>query len=243
MHRRLALQAQVKNCAAGFLLQRELQQLAAVQHPKRPLMCILGGAKVSDKLAVLRSLSTHAEVLAVGGAMAYTFLRSQGHAIGRSLVEEDRIEDARQIVAAAKSAGCELLLPDDHVVCDSITDPKDVRTTQEIGDNEIGVDIGPNTVARYAQAASQAKTIFWNGPMGIFENPLFAKGTEGVAQAVGDSKAHSVVGGGDSLAAVNQLGFADRISHLSTGGGASLELIEGRTLPGIAALTKSTEPA
>jgi phosphoglycerate kinase len=226
----------VSRTAAGDLLRREIEHLEAVREPKRPLLCLLGGAKVSDKLAVLEALAPHADVLAVGGAMAYTFLRARGEPTGASLVEPERVEDARRILAAAGQAGRRLLLPGDHVVARRLDAeaPHEVRTA--IPDGWMGVDIGPETTRRYVEETSRAATIFWNGPMGVFEIPAFARGTEALAHAVADSGAVSIVGGGDSLAAINRVGVADRITHLSTGGGASLEFVQGLRLPGIAAL-------
>ncbi len=223
---------------AGDLLRRELDELASVKLPERPLLCLLGGAKVSDKLSVLEALAPHADTLAVGGAMAYTFLAADGLPTGNSLVESGRIEDARRVRAAAEAAGRNLLLPVDHVVVKEIAADAESRVVETIPDGWIGVDIGPRSAALYAEAAAAARTIFWNGPMGIFEIEPFAAGTRTVAQAVGASKGRSIVGGGDSLAAVNQLGLAGSIDHLSTGGGASLEYVQGKRLPGLEALER-----
>jgi phosphoglycerate kinase len=232
--------ALVARRAAGDLMRREVENLQAVREPKRPLLCLLGGAKVSDKLAVLEALAPHADVLAVGGAMAYTFLRAEGLPTGSSLVEEERVEDARRVKQAASKAGCRLLLPLDHVVVRELREDAESRVVDEIPDGWLAVDIGPRTADAYAAEAGAAATIFWNGPMGVFEMAPFAKGTEAVARAVADSDAHSVVGGGDSVAAVNRMGVAGRIGHLSTGGGASLEYVQGLTLPGLAALRGET---
>ncbi|HEY8493615.1 MAG TPA: phosphoglycerate kinase [Myxococcota bacterium] len=226
----------VARVAAGDLLRKELEHLRRVLEPERPFLCLLGGAKVSDKLAVLEAMAQRADVLCIGGAMAYTFLRAQGKPVGASRVEEDRIEDAKRVLAAAEAAGHRLLLPVDHVVAERLEADAPTRVVREIPDGWMGLDIGPETAALYAEEAKRARTIFWNGPMGVFEIPAFAKGTEAVARGVADSPGHSVVGGGDSLAAVNQLGLGASIDHLSTGGGASLELVEGRVLPGVAAL-------
>lgn len=223
---------------AGDLLQQELDALAVALDPERPFVCFLGGAKVSDKLGVLEALIERADTIAVGGAMAYTFLRARGEAIGASLVEPDRLDDARRMLSRAAERGCELLLPIDHVVSDRVEQGASASTVDAIPDGLIGVDIGPKTTARYAEAAAGARTILWNGPMGVFEIDAFAAGTEGVARAVADSPARSIVGGGDSLAAVNKTGVGDRIGHLSTGGGASLEFVQGLTLPGVAALDR-----
>jgi phosphoglycerate kinase len=222
--------------AAGDLLRSELEQLRAVREPKRPLLCLLGGAKVSDKLAVLEALAPHSDVLAVGGAMAYTFLQAQGRSVGSSLVEPDRVADASRVLAAAEAAGRRLLLPTDHVIAEELSADAPTRICEEIPPGWMGLDVGPRTAVRYAEEAGRAHTIFWNGPMGVFEMEPFAGGTRAVARAVAESSAHSVVGGGDSLAAVNALGLASGISHLSTGGGASLEFVQGLALPGVAAL-------
>ncbi|MEM9177377.1 MAG: phosphoglycerate kinase [Myxococcota bacterium] len=223
---------------AGGLLQKELDALAVALEPARPFVCFLGGAKVSDKIGVLEALIERADTIGVGGAMAYTFLKAKGDAVGNSLVEDDRVDDARRMMARAAERGCTLLLPTDHVVSDRVEDGAEATTTESIGDGLLGVDIGPATTARYAEAAASARTLLWNGPMGVFEIDAFAKGTEGVAHAVADSNATSIVGGGDSLAAVNKTGVGDRIGHLSTGGGASLEFVQGLTLPGVAALDR-----
>jgi phosphoglycerate kinase len=226
----------VKRAAAGDLLRDELKHLQVVREPARPLLCLLGGAKVSDKLAVLEALAPHADVLAIGGAMAYTFLRALGQPTGASRVEAERVEDAKRVIAAADKAGRRLLLPVDHVVAQKFEADAPSRVVEAIPDGWIALDIGPLTAKRYADEASRARTIFWNGPMGVFEMAAFAKGTEAVAQAVAASSAHTVVGGGDSLAAINKLGLGAKIGHLSTGGGASLEFVQGLVLPGVAAL-------
>ena len=230
----------VKRAAAGDLLRTELKHLQAVREPARPLLCFLGGAKVSDKLAVLEALAPHADVIAIGGAMAYTFLRALGQPTGASLVEADRVEDARRVIAAANKAGRKLLLPVDHVVAQKFDADAACRIVETIPEGWLALDIGPVTAKRYAEEASRARTIFWNGPMGVFEMDAFAKGTEAVARAVAASAAHSVVGGGDSLAAINKLGLGDKIGHLSTGGGASLEFVQGLALPGVTALEGKT---
>jgi len=228
--------AHVKQAAAGDLLRAELEHLRRVLEPERPFLCLLGGAKVSDKLAVLGAMAQRADVLCVGGAMAYTFLRAQGRATGASRVEEDQVEEAKRVLAAAEAAGHRLLLPVDHVVAEKLEAGVPTRVVREIPDGWMGLDIGPETAAAYATEARRARTIFWNGPMGVFEIDAFAKGTEAVARGVAESAGHSVVGGGDSLAAVNKLGLGGSIDHLSTGGGASLEFVEGRALPGVVAL-------
>jgi len=230
--------AWVPRVAAGDLLRAELEHLQVVLHPKRPLVCLLGGAKVSDKIAVLEALSERADVLAIGGAMAYTFLRAQGEPTGNSRVEEDRIGDAGRVLQASAKAGRRILLPVDHVVAENLAPEAVGRVVKQIPEGWLGVDIGPETAGIYAAELRKASTIFWNGPMGVFEIERFAQGTETLARAIADSKAVSVVGGGDSLAAVNKLGLASQISHLSTGGGASLEFVQGLTLPGVAALER-----
>lgn len=222
--------------AAGDLLRRELEQLSKVREPVRPLLCLLGGAKVSDKLAVLEALAPHADVLAIGGAMAYTFLAARGEPTGSSLVEPDRIDDARRVEQAAAAAGRKLLLPTDHVVVEKLEPDAPAQVVTQVPDGRMAVDIGPETAAAYSAEAAAASTIFWNGPMGVFEMDAFAKGTEAVANAVADSPGRSIVGGGDSVAAIHRLKLGDRIGFLSTGGGAALEFIQGKTLPGVAAL-------
>ena len=222
--------------AAGDLLLKELEQLETIKSPTRPLFCLLGGAKVSDKLPVLETLAPHADVLAVGGAMAYTFMAARGHTVGDSLIEKDQFAEANKILDAAKSAGRKFLLPTDHIIADNISTSAKTRIVDEIPNGGIAVDIGPKTSSTYALEADRASTIFWNGPMGIFEIPRFAGGTKKLAQAVADSAGQSVVGGGDSLAAVNAAGVSSHINHLSTGGGASLEYVQGLPLPGVEAL-------
>ena len=230
--------SRVERVAAGDLLAGELEHLQIVLEPERPFVCLLGGAKVSDKLAALEALAARADVLCVGGAMAYTFLRALGRPTGASPVEEQRLEDARRILAAAEAAGRELLLPSDHVIAER-PEPGPSRTVSEIPEGWMGVDIGPETAAAYGAACRRARTIFWNGPMGVFEVDAFAGGTRAVAESVAASEARSVVGGGDSLAAVNAAGVGDRITHRSTGGGASLEYVQGIELPGLAALRRT----
>jgi phosphoglycerate kinase len=228
----------VRERGAGFLLQKECEYLGkVVQAPARPLVAILGGAKVSDKVAVLDSLVTKVDALLIGGAMAYTFLRAQGVPIGNSLVEADRVDIAKRLLDHAQALGMRLLLPKDHRASTSAKGDAPVQTVpQAIPDGLLGVDIGPETERLYAAEVAKAKTVFWNGPMGIFEVAAFSHGTMAMVDALVQSAALTIVGGGDSVAAVMQSGKADRISHISTGGGASLEFLEGRTLPGIAAL-------
>jgi len=222
--------------AAGDLLRSELEHLRVVLEPRRPLVCLLGGAKVSDKLSVLEALAARADVLAVGGAMAYTFLSARGEPIGASRVEADLLAAARQVAEAAEAVGHRILLPVDHVVAERLEAGAPTRVVKQIPEGWMGLDIGPETAALYAAEVARAGTVFWNGPMGVFEIEDFAAGTNAVARAVADADAVSVVGGGDSLAAVNRTGVADRITHCSTGGGASLEFVQGLELPGVKAL-------
>ncbi len=230
--------AHVAEAAAGDLLRSELEHLNVVLHPDRPLLCLLGGAKVSDKLGVLEALASRADALAIGGAMAYTFLAARGENTGTSLVEADRIEAARRLLATAEQGKTRLLLPQDHVVARTLDEGEETRVVEKIPDGWMGVDIGPRTAADYAAEATQARTLLWNGPMGVFEIDAFARGTEELARAVAESPATTIIGGGDSLAAINKLGLAGRIDHLSTGGGASLEYVQGLELPGVAALER-----
>jgi phosphoglycerate kinase len=228
----------VRERGAGFLLQKECEYLGkVVRDPQRPLVAILGGAKVSDKIAVMDNLVTIVDALLIGGAMAYTFLKAKGVAVGNSLVETERIEAAKHLLDQARQRGMRLLLPADHRVSVSTKGDAPVQTVgQAIPDSLFGVDIGPETERQFAAEVAKAKTVFWNGPMGIFEIAPFSHGTMAMVDALTQSSALTIVGGGDSVAAVMQSGKADRISHISTGGGASLEFVEGRTLPGIAAL-------
>ena len=229
----------VETAAAGLLLEKEIEALGSLLDPERPFVCFLGGAKVSDKLGVLEALIERADTIGVGGAMAYTFLAAQGESVGDSLVEPDRFDDALRMIARAAERGCELMLPTDHVVATRLEDGAETEIVKTIPQGFMGVDIGPNTAERYAAAALRARTILWNGPMGVFEIDAFARGTERVAHGVADSKGRSVVGGGDSLAAVAKVGLGSKIDHLSTGGGASLEFVQGLALPGIQALDAS----
>jgi phosphoglycerate kinase len=222
--------------AAGLLLEEEIDYLDAVlENPERPFVAILGGAKVSDKLGVIESLLGTADSLLVGGAMCFTFFKALGYEIGNSLVEDDYLEEARRLMGEADER---LILPVDVVVADAMEDDVETETVpvDAIPAGQLGLDIGHDTVALFERHIADARTIFWNGPMGVFEIDAFARGTEGVAKAVADSGATSVVGGGDSVAAVNKLGLEDEMSHISTGGGASLEYVEGKELPGVAVL-------
>ena len=229
--------------AAGDLLRSELEHLRVIREPERPLLCLLGGAKVSDKIAVLEALATHADLLAVGGAMAYTFLRALGRPTGASLVEPERLEDALGVLDAAEKAGHRLLLPAEHVVAREIAADAESEIRGEIPDGWMGVDIGPRSAASFAAEVGRARTIFWNGPMGVFEWEAFRAGTEGVADAVASSDGYTVVGGGDSVAAIRLLGRENNVSHVSSGGGAGLNMLEGATLPGIAALMEGRPDA
>jgi phosphoglycerate kinase len=230
--------SKLARAVAGDLLRSELDHLSVVRNPERPLLAIVGGAKISSKLGVLEALASHADVVCIGGAMSYTFLAAKGEPVGKSLVEADQLDAARRVMRAASEHSRRLLLPTDHVVAERVEPGARSRVVRQIPDGWIGVDIGPQTAQAYAQEARRARTVFWNGPMGVFEIDAFARGTETLAKAVASSRAITVVGGGDSLAAIQRLGVADRISHLSTGGGASLEYIEGLTLPGVAALER-----
>ena len=220
----------------GFLIEKEVSIMGkALENPERPFVAILGGSKVSDKISVIENLITKVDTLVIGGAMAYTFLKSQGKAIGTSRVEEDKIELAKTLIEKADKAGVKLLLPVDHVVAKEFDANADSHNTvdENIEDGFMGLDIGEKTVKLYCDVIAKSKTAIWNGPMGVFEMPKFAVGTKALAQALSETDAVSIIGGGDSAAAVEQLGFADKMTHISTGGGASLEFLEGKVLPGI----------
>ncbi len=231
----------VPKAAAGLLMEKELEYLGRVlTSPDRPLVSILGGAKVSDKIEVIQNFLGRVDRLVIGGAMAYTFLKAREVAVGRSLVEDDKLNEAREIEDNARARGLQLGLPVDHVVTDKL-EPGAQSETLDVGDLKIGdrmgVDIGPKTISHYASMIKDAKTVVWNGPMGVFEIAEFANGTNAIARAVAEVKGTTIVGGGDSIAAINQAGVADRITHISTGGGASLEFLGGRKLPGVEALS------
>lgn len=229
---------------AGYLIEKELKFLGnAINEPDHPFVAILGGAKVSDKINVINSLLEKVDCLIIGGGMAYTFLKAQGYEIGKSLLEEDKLDYAKEMIDKAKDKGVDLLLPQDHVVGEAFDEKTPAQVTEDanISDQAMGMDIGPKTQAAYAEAIKSAKTVVWNGPMGVFEFQQFAEGTKAVAKAMAESEAVTVIGGGDSAAAANQLGFADQMTHISTGGGASLEFLEGQELPGIAALDDKEE--
>ena len=232
----------IKESAAGFLMAAEVEYLGkALTNPERPFVAILGGAKVSDKLEVIENLLGKVDALIIGGAMAYTFLKAQGLPVGRSLVEGDLVDTARDLQARASARGITFELPVDHVVAAEFKadSPAETLTVDDaaIGDR-MGLDIGPKTIARYNALIATAKTVVWNGPMGVFEMDAFAQGTIGVAKAVAAVKGITIIGGGDSVAAVSRAGVADKMTHISTGGGASLEFLGGRTLPGVAALER-----
>lgn len=234
-----AITRYLKPAAAGLLMARELAALARIfERPERPLWAVLGGAKVSDKLGLVEHLLARVDGLVIGGGMAFTFLKSLGHGIGRSLLEPDRVEEARAVLEQARSRGIPLRLPVDVVVAPGIDAVSGLRTVgiREIPEDLMGLDLGPATVTQFAAALKGARTIIWNGPMGVFEKERFAAGTLGVARAVADSGAFSVIGGGDTIAAVQQAGVMDKIGYVSTAGGAFLEFLEGRVLPGVAAL-------
>ncbi len=228
--------------AAGLLMQKELEYLGKViTNPDKPFVAIIGGAKVSDKIDVLRNLLSKVDSLLIGGAMAYTFLKAQGRQVGKSLVEEDKVELAKELLREAHDKKVRLLLPVDHVIAEKIDAAAQTRVVsadRDIPAGQMGLDLGPETIAVFSKEIAGARTIVWNGPMGVFEVAPFAKGTMQIAQAVaGNRNATSIVGGGDSVAAVHQSGVADKITHISTGGGASLEFLEGKKLPGVEALT------
>ena len=232
----------VDTAVVGYLMQKEIDFLGnAVENPERPFVAILGGAKVADKLNVISNLLEKCDTLIIGGGMAYTFLKAKGYEVGTSLVDDSKIDYCKEMMAKAEQLGKKLLLPVDTTIAASFPDPIDaeievnVIPSNEIPADMMGLDIGTETAALYADAVKSAKTVVWNGPMGVFENPILAKGTIAVAQSLADTEATTIIGGGDSAAAVNQLGFGDKMTHISTGGGASLEFLEGKELPGVAA--------
>ncbi len=232
----------VDTAAVGYLMQKEIDFLGnAVNSPERPFVAILGGAKVADKLNVINNLLEKCDTLIIGGGMAYTFLKAQGKEVGNSLLDESKIDYCQEMMEKAEKMGKKLLLPVDAVVADGFPSPIDaeievaVVSANAVPADKECLDIGPETAELYAEAARTAKTVVWNGPMGVFENPILAKGTIAVAKALAETDATTIIGGGDSAAAVNQLGFGDKMSHISTGGGASLEFLEGKELPGVAA--------
>ncbi len=232
----------VDTAVVGYLMQKEIDFLGnAVETPVRPFVAILGGAKVADKLNVISNLLEKCDTLIIGGGMAFTFLKAQGKEIGTSLVDDTKLDYCKEMIAKAEKLEKKLLLPVDAVVASAFPDPIDAEIATEAVDSsaipadKMGLDIGPKTAAMYAEAVKTAKTVVWNGPMGVFENPILKEGTVAVAKALAETDATTIIGGGDSAAAVNQLGFGDKMSHISTGGGASLEFLEGKELPGVAA--------
>ena len=234
----------VETAAVGYLMQKEIDFLGnAVENPVRPFVAILGGAKVADKLNVISNLLEKCDTLIIGGGMAYTFLKAQGYEIGKSLVDDTKVDYCKEMIAKAEKLGKKLLLPVDSATIEEFPNPIDAPVDVVMCDAENmpadreGCDIGPKTSAMFADAVKSAKTVVWNGPMGVFENPTLAEGTIAVAKALAETDATTIIGGGDSAAAVNQLGFGDKMSHISTGGGASLEFLEGKELPGVAAAT------
>ena len=235
----------VKETAVGYLMQKEIKYLGnAVENPVRPFVAIRGVAKVADKLNVISNLLEKCDTLIIGGGMAYTFLKAKGYEVGTSLVDNEKIDYCKEMMAKADKLGKKLLLPVDAVIAASFPDPIDAEIAVETVDadkipaDKMGLDIGEKTQALFADAVKSAKTVVWNGPMGVFENPVLAKGTIAVAKALAETDATTIIGGGDSAAAVMQLGFADKMSHISTGGGASLEYLEGKVLPGVAAIAE-----
>ena len=238
----VGVSALVDTAAVGYLMQKEIDFLGnAVENPVRPFVAILGGAKVADKLNVISNLLEKCDTLIIGGGMAYTFLKAKGYEVGTSLVDDEKIDYCREMIAKAEKLGKELLLPVDTTCAATFPDPIDAEVvsgivpSDAIPADKMGLDIGTRTAELYANAVKTAKTVVWNGPMGVFENPIFAKGTIAVARSLAETDATTIIGGGDSAAAVNQLGFGDKMSHISTGGGASLEFLEGKELPGVAA--------
>ncbi len=228
--------------AVGYLMQKEIEFLGnAVENPVRPFVAILGGAKVADKLNVINNLLEKCDTLIIGGGMAFTFLKAKGYEIGNSLVDEEKLDYCKEMMAKAEKLGKKLLLPVDTTIADGFPNPIDAEIEVSVVDadkipaDKEGLDIGTKTQELFADAVKSAKTVVWNGPMGVFENPVLAKGTIAVAKALAETQATTIIGGGDSAAAVNQLGFADKMSHISTGGGASLEFLEGKELPGVVA--------
>jgi len=238
----VGVSALVDTAVVGYLMQKEIDFLGnAVNNPERPFVAILGGAKVADKLNVINNLLEKCDTLIIGGGMAYTFLKAKGYEVGTSLVDDEKIEYCKEMMQKAEKLGKKLLLPVDTTIAKAFPSPIDaeievsVVASDEIPADMMGLDIGTKTAELYAEAVKSAKTVVWNGPMGVFENPILAKGTIAVAKSLAETDATTIIGGGDSAAAVNQLGFGDKMSHISTGGGASLEFLEGKELPGVAA--------
>ncbi|MAY82056.1 MAG: phosphoglycerate kinase [Deltaproteobacteria bacterium] len=243
MHRKDASIAGVptmmEKSAVGFLVGTEIDALTKlIDGPERPFVGVLGGSKVSDKINIVDALAKRCDTLIIGGAMAYTFLKAQGVDVGNSRIEEGKVRHAKRVLERCADKGVQVLLPVDHVVASKLSADAETEVVTDIPEDKMGLDIGPETLAAYSAALKDAKTIFWNGPMGVFELEPFSGGTKGIAQAVADSDAYSVVGGGDSAAAITQFGLAEKASHISTGGGASLSFVEGSTLPGIQAINQ-----
>lgn len=221
----------------GFLIEKEINMLdQLLENPKRPYVAVLGGSKVSDKIAVIEKLMEVVDAFIIGGAMAYTFLKAQGQAVGKSLVENDKLKYAKEMIERIEARNKTILLPVDHLVTTSISNTTDAKISKTIGENELGVDIGPESLKKFNTLIAEAGTVFWNGPMGVFETPAFSKGTFGLAKAIAESKAVKIVGGGDSASAAEMSGYADKMTHISTGGGASLEYLQGDKLPGLEVL-------
>lgn len=221
----------------GFLIEKEINMLdQLLENPKRPYVAVLGGSKVSDKIAVIEKLMEVVDAFIIGGAMAYTFLKAQGQPVGKSLVENDKLKYAKEMIERIEARNKTILLPVDHLVTTSISNTTDAKISKTIGENELGVDIGPESLKKFNTLIAEAGTVFWNGPMGVFETPAFSKGTFGLAKAIAESKAVKIVGGGDSASAAEMSGYADKMTHISTGGGASLEYLQGDKLPGLEVL-------
>jgi phosphoglycerate kinase len=236
----------LRPAAAGFLMAKELEYLGkALENPQRPFVAILGGAKVSDKIPVITNLLNKVDTLLIGGGMAYTFLRAQGYEVGKSLLEQDQIELAASLLKQARSKGVDIKLPLDHIVASEFSNSAAIQTVtnSEFPPDYMGLDIGPETIAAYTEIVAGAATVVWNGPMGVFEMENFARGTMEMARALAQTNAVTIIGGGDSVAAVNKAGVSEAMTHISTGGGASLELLEGKILPGVAALSDKKQSA
>jgi phosphoglycerate kinase len=236
----------LRPAAAGFLMAKELEYLGkALENPQRPFVAILGGAKVSDKIPVITNLLDKVDALLIGGGMAYTFLRAQGYEVGKSLLEQDQIELAASLLKQARSKGVDIKLPLDHIVASEFSNSAAIQTVtnSEFPPDYMGLDIGPETIAAYTEIVAGAATVVWNGPMGVFEMENFARGTMEMARALAQTNAVTIIGGGDSVAAVNKAGVSEAMTHISTGGGASLELLEGKILPGVAALSDKKQSA
>ncbi len=241
-----ALPQLIKQKGVGFLIEKEIKMLdQLMEKPDRPYIAVLGGAKVSDKIAVIEKLIDVVDGIIIGGAMAYTFLKAQGHSVGKSLVEEDKVKYAKEMIARIEARRKTLLLPVDHVITASFKDTKNIEVTKDanISDGKMGLDIGPKSLRLFSAALQEAKTIFWNGPMGVFETPEFSKGTFGIAQIIAENQGMTIIGGGDSAAAAAASGYADKMTHISTGGGASLEYLQGDKLPGLEVLRQKNAGA